>query len=289
MEYRTAKEMAKRWNVSDRRIREMCAEGRIEGVIREGRTYKIPDHALKPADGRGGRRKKLANYGELFSQIEAKRGEFLRRKRQAQQEKTKLQEEFLTRFIYETCRAAGSGLTLKETKQVLAGESIGQKSLKEFLAVMGMKEAFEYADEKAAARTKLSERLIKEIHARIMADRWEERGVFKDEASAKQMETLIKEDRRRRKEMHPIEADAKFFLDFLKVQPFKRGNRQTGRVILNFLLMREGYPPVSVKPSDRETYKKAAQDFYERGDSRSLTQLLAGYVDQELDRLLGRK
>lgn len=52
MEYITTGQAAKLWGISDRRIRTLCSEGKIHGVVKTGKTYKIPADAEKPADGR---------------------------------------------------------------------------------------------------------------------------------------------------------------------------------------------------------------------------------------------
>lgn len=50
--YMTVKQAAEKWGISDRRVRILCSEGKIPGVIREGRSWKIPANAKKPEDGR---------------------------------------------------------------------------------------------------------------------------------------------------------------------------------------------------------------------------------------------
>lgn len=52
MNYITAQQAAEKWGISDRRVRVLCAEGKIPGVKKEGRSYRIPENAPKPADGR---------------------------------------------------------------------------------------------------------------------------------------------------------------------------------------------------------------------------------------------
>ena len=52
MEYITTQQAAEKWSISDRRVRTLCAAGKISGAIIEGKTYKIPIDAEKPADGR---------------------------------------------------------------------------------------------------------------------------------------------------------------------------------------------------------------------------------------------
>jgi len=43
---------ARRWGISDRRVRVLCGEGKIPGVFKDGKSYKIPEDAVKPGDGR---------------------------------------------------------------------------------------------------------------------------------------------------------------------------------------------------------------------------------------------
>lgn len=51
-EYMTTQQAAKKWNISDRRVRVLCGEGRIKGAVKQGKSYLIPADADKPADGR---------------------------------------------------------------------------------------------------------------------------------------------------------------------------------------------------------------------------------------------
>ena len=50
--YITAQQAAEKWNISDRRVRVLCREGKVSGAIKDGKSYKIPADAAKPADGR---------------------------------------------------------------------------------------------------------------------------------------------------------------------------------------------------------------------------------------------
>ena len=52
MELLTTSEMAKKWDISRRRVTTLCAEGRIEGAILKGNTWLIPEIAEKPDDPR---------------------------------------------------------------------------------------------------------------------------------------------------------------------------------------------------------------------------------------------
>ena len=52
MELLTTSEMAKKWDISTRRVTTLCTEGRIEGAILKGNTWLIPENAEKPDDPR---------------------------------------------------------------------------------------------------------------------------------------------------------------------------------------------------------------------------------------------
>ena len=52
MEYLTTSELSKIWNISSRRIGVLCAEGRIDGAIKKGKMWLIPDNVQKPEDAR---------------------------------------------------------------------------------------------------------------------------------------------------------------------------------------------------------------------------------------------
>ena len=49
-EYISVKEVAAKWQISDRRVQKLCENGRIEGVQRFGRSWMIPKDAEKPND-----------------------------------------------------------------------------------------------------------------------------------------------------------------------------------------------------------------------------------------------
>ena len=51
-DYITAQQAAEKWNISDRRVRVLCKDGKIPGAIKDGKSYQIPANAEKPADGR---------------------------------------------------------------------------------------------------------------------------------------------------------------------------------------------------------------------------------------------
>ena len=52
MEFMTASQVAKLWNISQRRVQVLCAKGRIAGVFKLGDSWAIPSNSSKPSDSR---------------------------------------------------------------------------------------------------------------------------------------------------------------------------------------------------------------------------------------------
>ena len=48
MRYLSVNEMAKKWNISERSVRNYCAQGRVNGAFLTGKTWNIPEDAQKP-------------------------------------------------------------------------------------------------------------------------------------------------------------------------------------------------------------------------------------------------
>ena len=71
MEYIKVTEAAKKWAISTRRVRLLCAQGRIAGVMRKGNLYYIPADAPQPIDARTySKHKKRYSFSPLLEQIE---------------------------------------------------------------------------------------------------------------------------------------------------------------------------------------------------------------------------
>lgn len=302
MEFITVSQAANKWNISDRRVRILCSEGMIEGVVKQGRSYRIPADALKPLDGRILRGKEIdGRYISLFRRIDSKKNELDARRPLTQGELKRLQEEFLLEFTYNSNAIEGNTLTLQETAMVLEGITIDKKPLKDHLEAVGHKEAFEYVKQLLVEKQEFSEKIIKEVHSLVLMNRREDRGVYRRipvrimGASHEPpqpymvpvlMETLIKEHMEMKKKLHVIELVSRFHMDFEGIHPFIDGNGRTGRLLLNFELMHYGYLPINVKFTDRRKYYDCFTAYHQDGDAYPIISLIADYVEEELDRYL---
>ena len=69
MDYLTTMEMSKEWGISSRRIAVLCEQNRINGVIKKGKTWLIPQDSIKPADAR----KNYRTYKRIYREYAEKR------------------------------------------------------------------------------------------------------------------------------------------------------------------------------------------------------------------------
>ena len=289
-------EAAEKWGISTRRVRILCAENRIEGVVRKGNLYMIPANAQKPEDGRMSTRGKVP-IGKLLRQIDEKKGELSTRRPLTRGEVERLRDEFLVEYTYNSNAIEGNTLTLKETAMVLEGVTIDQKPLKDHLEAIGHRDAFRYVENLVKDKTALSEYTIRSIHSLVLIDRPEDKGVFRripvrimgafhEPPQPYMVEPMINDllikHGERKASMHLIEAIALFHLDFEGIHPFIDGNGRTGRLLMNLELMQNGYPAIDVKFTDRRRYYEAFDAYYRNRNANAMIQLIAEYVDGRL-------
>ncbi|MGA3031525.1 MAG: Fic family protein [Candidatus Limnocylindrales bacterium] len=85
--------------------------------------------------------------------------------------------------------------------------------------------------------------------------------------------------------VHLIDYLAELHAEYERIHPFRDGNGRTGRLVLNLLLVRRGYPPAIIRKADRIRYLRALRRA-DQGDPGPLGELLARAVKDSLDRFL---
>ncbi len=235
----------------------------------------------------------------LFEMIDQKKIELDSFAPLTEAEREQLIGEFAAEYIYNSNAIGGNTLTLYETNMVLCGRMIGQKPLKDHIAAVGHKAAFDYVQELVREQTPLSEGIIKQIHSLVLADRKEECGVYRKKFAwstgareepalpyriASEMEKLL--DVYQSSTGHILSRLARFHIEFDKIRPFAGGNGRTGRLLVNLELMKAGYPPIDIRYEDRTAYYDAFDAYYEEYNPGAMEQLFAGYANERLDSCL---
>ena len=300
MNYLTVSQAAEKWGISTRRVRLLCATGDITGVTRKGNLYLIPEDTEKPVDRRKlPRNKRQGPFADLFLEIDTKLAKLNSLRPLTAGETQRLRDEFMVDFTYNSNAIEGNTLTLKETAMVLEGMTIDRKPLKDHLEAVGHRDAFLYMEELAQKKTKLRDTEIRNIHALVLMDRPEDKGVYRripvTIAGAftqpvqpylvePKIAELLLANEERKKTMHPIERIARFHLEFEGIHPFIDGNGRTGRLLMNLELIRNGYPAINVKFADRKRYYAAFDAYYRDGRADDMVQLIGEYVSERLDK-----
>ncbi len=300
MEYMKVSEAAQKWGLSPRRVRVLCTENRIDGVIQKGKLYWIPADAEKPDDARATKSAK-AVLKRTLAEIDRRMVELSERRPLTRGEVERLRDEFLVEYTYNSNAIEGNTLTLQETAMVLEGVTIDQKPLKDHLEAIGHRDAFQYVETLVRDKTELSEYAIKCIHSLVLMDRPEDKGVYRripvrimgafheppqPYLVEPMMNDLILNHQQRKSAMSVIEAAALFHLDFEGIHPFIDGNGRTGRLLMNLELMQNGYPAIDVKFTDRRRYYEAFDAYYRSGSAEPMTRMVAEYVNERLGQYL---
>ena len=298
MTYLKVSEAAQKWGISDRRVRKLCAEGRINGVIRKGNLYLIPDDAVRPIDART-----LTRHGvsPLLVEVDRLKEQLASMRPLSQGEVEVLREEFIIEHTHQSTAIEGNTLTLKETALVLQGITIDRKPLKDHLEAVGYKEAYEYVERLVKEQKMLSAYEICSIHSLVLVDRPEDRGRWRRVpvrimgASVEPPQPyliepmvgeLLNDYSMVMTRLHTVERVSLFHLRFEGIHPFVDGNGRTGRLLLNMQLMQAGYPPINVKFADRKRYYDAFEDYAVTGSPQAMTNLVAEYLKERMTSML---
>ncbi|MGD9676929.1 MAG: Fic family protein [Vulcanibacillus sp.] len=270
MKYMSTKEVSEKWGISDRRIRVLCNEGRIEEAIKIGRNWSIPADAVKPVDAREGNKKSYLGLKFDFSYIDSLNESIAQNRPFSKKLASTLHEKLIVEWTYNSNAIEGNTLTLSETKVVLEGITIGGKSMVEHLEAINHREAILFVEDLITNKEPLSEWNIKNIHALILKEIDNiNAGKYRTEnvviSGAKHippkhyevgdlMQKLIAEYQKEWNDYHPVLRATLLHGEFVKIHPFIDGNGRTSRLLLNLELMKNGYTPIIIKNKYRAKY-----------------------------------
>ncbi len=300
MEYIKVSEAAKNWDLSPRRVRLLCSQGKIEGAIQQGKLYMIPANAEKPADERIKENKivQQSHHGTLFQRINEKQDQLRRIRPLTSGEINRLKSEFLTDFIYNSCAISGSSLTLNEVSLILGGNTTEKKSLEDHLNAVGLHHAYYYCEKNINEKNFFSEKSILDIHALALISSPFDKGVYRKiplrkisthgsssepNSISKNIKELLKLNEKRKRELHLVERLALFHLDFEGIHPFITGTGNVNRLLINLQLLQEEQPLIPFDSENKKDYFDAFNIFFEKNDPNPMIILIGKYMEKSLD------
>lgn len=302
MDFKNIIYFASKWDIKERRIRFLCSKGRITGAKKIGKTWFIPEDVHKPID----KRHKISNdlfFDEIdFSSIDAKKIIIDSCRPFSQNIIKQIKDKLFIEWTYNSNAIEGNTLTLSETKVVLEnGITIAGKSLKDHLEAINHKEAIEYVETLVNSKTRLTEYDIKSIHYLILKQiDTSNAGKYRTEnvliSGAKhvppiyfnvpfEMQKLL-DKYQKWTGFHPVVRACFLHGEFVKIHPFVDGNGRTARLLLNFELIKNGYPPVIFKNENRAEYYDALDKAHTSKDYTDFIKIVANLVNESEDTYL---
>lgn len=215
-----------------------------------------------------------------------------------------LKKYFDVELTYHSNAIEGNTLTITETKVILEeGLTIGGgKSLREHLEVINNQEAINYIEDVVNKNIDISERVIKDLHAIILksidnknAGVYRKNNVLTSGSRHRPVEYMLVEEKmhelvewydKMKNQLHPVELAALFHFKYVYIHPFIDGNGRTARLLMNLILLRNGYPIAIIKNEDRSEYMKALELASVEGINTTFIEIIIRAVDNSLDTYL---
>lgn len=227
-------------------------------------------------------------------------------------------QKFRLDWNYHSNNLEGNSLTYGETKAlILFGITAQGKPLKDHFEITGHNEAISWVYSVIKGDYPLNENFIRELHTLLLKQSYEvdaitpdgqatkkkiEIGKYKSipnhvktvtgeifrfatpEETPSMMYDLLKwyNEKKENPDENPIVLAAQFHYKFIRIHPFDDGNGRTARIVMNFILMQFGYPPVIIKTEDKANYF-AALRLADSGQINKFIEYIANNLNRSLE------
>ncbi len=237
------------------------------------------------------------------------------------EDEKRIMQKFRLDWNYHSNHIEGNTLTYGETKALLLfGITAQGKPLKDHLEITGHNEAIQWIMEVVKEKRPLTENFIRQLHELILKEPYEidaitpdgqptkkkvEVGKYKTTpnhvktvtgeifyfASPEETPALMHDlmqwyrEKAADKQVNPILLAAEFHYKFIRIHPFDDGNGRTVRILMNFILMQFGYPPVIIKTEDKKNYLAALRQA-DAGTLEPFIQYIADNLNHSLELMI---
>ena len=288
MKYIGIKEAAAKWGVSERRVRLMCSEGRIEGAIKLGWSWTIPSDTPKPRDGRELRRYKNLNIrpgtvdvdklSRLSSELPITK-EFVERKEF---------ENIVRKSLSALLSISGYSVRDSDIKAVCAGKIVPSLSLEMHLIIVNFRSIMRsFASHKEPWVIKD----MKAVYSRLMQGIDDGAGEFREGFTrftvrgeehirvAAQMEATLMQYELSWRHLHGLIAASILYAEMLRIETYEDYTELFSYLMLSGELMRHGILPPLLEKDMADEEKAAFSLAIGRGNYADFTAFIERAVE----------
>lgn len=238
MKFLSISEIAKKWDISPRMVRNYCAQGRIPGAMLVGKTWNIPENAVKPMREQ---KQEISDNALLNILREQKRMGL----------KGGIYHKTQIELTYNSNHIEGSTLTHDQTRYIFETNTIGIENknvnVDDIVETINHFKCVDFVIENA--EKELTEKMVKELHFLLKTGTsdsrkdWFKVGDYKKlpnevggeetcppKSVKQEMAQLIAEYNSNKNKT--IETIIEFHKKFEKIHPFQDGNGRVGRLIM---------------------------------------------------------
>jgi len=199
----------------------------------------------------------------------------------------KIRDEFILMMTYNSNAIEGSRMTIKDTEEAIAGNTVRGKKLFEILEAVNHKNAMEFMLREICPGFKISEKYILKLHEIVMYNLNDKLpGAYRtgyvnltnsDVVLPSAQEVPLKMSQLVRSINHykrdPIGKIAKDHYDFEIIHPFFDGNGRVGRLLMTTQLLSQHFAPAVIRIEDRYKYYMALEKC-SHGDKNNIIQMV---------------
>ena len=267
MQYLSAAEAAKKWKVSERSVRNYCAQGRVAGAVLNGKTWQIPADAEKPQRSNT----KAAKAQTLL--------EILQREK-ANKYSGGIYHKTQIEMTYNSNHIEGSRLTHDQTRYIFETNTLGimgeAVNVDDVIETVNHFRCIDLIIDKAKAA--LTEKFIKELHLILKngtsdsRQEWFAVGAYKKmpnevggmatalpEDVAAEMQALLAAYSA--KKAKTLEDILDFHVRFERIHPFQDGNGRVGRLIMFKECLKYGIVPFIIEDNLKMFYYRGLKEW----------------------------
>ena len=218
----------------------------------------------------------------------------------------KLTEYLDIEWTYNSNAIEGSTITRQETMLILKeGLTISGKSMREHLEVTNHKNAIDFLSELLTKVEPITQRDILAIHALILegidnksagkvrdVEVYISGSTYKPPRPDKLLDLMLEfskwlVERQEKKDLHPIRFAGQAHFKLVDIHPFVDGNGRCARLLMNFILMKYGYPIAifECEPKKRQNYYSVLE-LAHKGDLLPFETMVAEYINLVADKYL---